>query len=98
MNNLKRYNRNLKTLLAVGGLEAGTASMTRMLATKQNRMHFILGSISYLRKWDFDGISLDFMYPGSGKSPPEDKQRFTQLCKVRWARTVVLELVLTLKF
>lgn len=77
-------NPSLKILLAIGGWNHGSQPFTEMVKTQESIDEFANNSLHFLRTNSFDGLDLDWEYPANRGSPPEDKERFTTLCKVRF--------------
>ncbi|MBN2981413.1 glycosyl hydrolase family 18 protein [Cohnella algarum] len=80
---LKQANPHLKTIISVGGW-TWSNRFSDTAATAQTRENFANSAVDFLRKYQFDGIDLDWEYPVSGGLPgngyrPEDKQNHTLL-------------------
>uniref|UniRef100_A0A8C5BZQ2 chitinase n=1 Tax=Gadus morhua TaxID=8049 RepID=A0A8C5BZQ2_GADMO len=78
-NGLKNQNGELKTLLSVGGWNFGSAGFSAMVASPTNRQTFINSVVVFLRKYEFDGLDIDWEYPALRGSPPEDKHYYSVL-------------------
>jgi len=82
--NLKQYNPGLKTILAVGGWNEGSIHYSDMVLTKERRTKFIDSALEMLLKHNFDGLDMDWEYPGGrADSPgrPEDKVNYISLLR-----------------
>ncbi|CAF3004940.1 unnamed protein product [Rotaria sp. Silwood2] len=77
--NLRKSNK-LKILLGLGGWNHGSYPFSNMVHNQTQRTNFIKTTINFLEKYQFDGLDLDWEYPGSRHgSRPTDKQHFTNL-------------------
>jgi GH18 family chitinase len=80
---LKTYNRDLKTLLAIGGWNEGSRRFSPLVADPARRKTFIRSAVRFLRQYNFDGLDLDWEYPSArdgGK--PEDRKNYAIFVKV----------------
>ncbi|XP_050410558.1 chitotriosidase-1 isoform X2 [Patella vulgata] len=78
---LKSKNPQLKVLLAVGGWQIGSKPFIPMITNESNRKHWVKNVVRYLRKYSFDGFDMDWEFPATRGSSPQDKYRFTTLMK-----------------
>ncbi|KAH9513667.1 Endochitinase 1 [Bulinus truncatus] len=78
---LKKINPELKVLLAVGGWQIGSKPFIPMIRNETIRAKWIKNVVRYLRSNGFDGFDMDWEFPATRGSPPEDKYRFTSLMK-----------------
>ena len=80
---LKNQKPGLKVLLSVGGWEAGNFS--EMAADATHRKNFCANCLAAVKKYNLDGIDIDWEYPTSDaagiSSSPNDTKNFTLLIK-----------------
>jgi len=85
LNELKKANPKLKTLISIGGW-TWSDKFSDVALTDKSRNNFANNCVEFIKKYGFDGIDLDWEYPVAGglstnKSRKEDKQNFTLLLK-----------------
>ncbi|XP_058064495.1 mucin-2-like [Anopheles bellator] len=77
---LKTYNKQLKTMLAIGGWNEGSSRFSPLVADAQRREQFTRNTIKFLRQYHFDGLDLDWEYPAfRDGSKPKDRENYAQL-------------------
>ncbi|KAH8411357.1 hypothetical protein KR215_002570, partial [Drosophila sulfurigaster] len=72
---LKTYNKQLKTMIAIGGWNEASSRFSPLVANPERRQQFIKNILKFLRQNHFDGIDLDWEYPAhreGGKSRDRD--------------------------
>ncbi|GAE32515.1 glycosyl hydrolase family 18 protein [Alkalihalobacillus hemicellulosilyticus] len=81
----KEANPHVETLISIGGWTMSNY-FSDMALKKESRAIFIDSVIEFIRTFGFDGVDLDWEYPGYGgewhNDPrPEDKENFTKLLR-----------------
>lgn len=79
---LKSLNPKLKILLAVGGWKIGSKPFLPVIERKENMKIWVNNVVAYLRKYNFDGLDVDWEFPGIRGSKTQDKKKFTLLMKL----------------
>lgn len=85
LNKLKAEHPHLKTLISVGGW-TWSKYFSDVALTETSRKKFVTSCIDFMSRYGFDGIDIDWEYPGGGGlagniSRPEDKQNYTLLMR-----------------
>jgi chitinase len=84
LNSLKKENPKLTVLVSVGGW-TWSGNFSDMALTRQSRRLFIESAVKFVKRYNLDGLDIDWEYPGmtgnNNKFRPEDKQNYTLLLK-----------------
>jgi chitinase len=84
LNGLKQNNPKLKVVVSVGGW-TWSGNFSDVALTPQSRRKFIDSATRFIRKYNLDGVDIDWEYPGAAgdgnKFRAEDKQNYTALLR-----------------
>ncbi|XP_018570991.1 probable chitinase 2 [Anoplophora glabripennis] len=89
---------HLKVTLAIGGWNEGSSNYSQLAANPVRRSEFVSNALEFVKKYHFDGLDLDWEFPGKRGGTPEDKLNFLLLVKELRAAFRKHNLLLTAAF
>lgn len=60
---LKKKKPSLKCFISIGGWDAGGKIFSEMAKNSKRRKSFIESVVKFMKKYDFDGVDVDWEYP-----------------------------------
>ncbi|MGX5817853.1 glycoside hydrolase family 18 protein [Chitinophaga lutea] len=95
LNALKQRNPNLRILISIGGW-AWSENFSDAVLTDEGRKLFAATAVDIIRKYNLDGVDIDWEYPGvpgeeGNVYRPEDKQNYTLMFQALRASLDTLE-------
>lgn len=81
LNDLKKKNPDLKTLIAIGGWNEGSTKYSLMAGSKKSRKQFVHSVVRFLEKHGFDGLEVDWEYPTKRGGHGRDRKKFVLLLR-----------------
>ncbi|CAD7006611.1 unnamed protein product [Ceratitis capitata] len=72
---------HLKVSLAIGGWNEGSKNYSLLVADREQRARFVKQVTTFIRKYNFDGLDLDWEYPTQRGGRPQDRENFVLLTK-----------------
>ncbi|XP_053955839.1 probable chitinase 2 [Anastrepha ludens] len=72
---------HLKVSLAIGGWNEGSKNYSLLVANAEQRSRFVKQVTTFIRKYNFDGLDLDWEYPTQRGGRPQDRENFVQFTK-----------------
>lgn len=72
---------HLKVMLAIGGWNEGSPKYSQMAKDEIKRGKFVNSTVDFLKKYNFDGLDLDWEYPAKRGGSPDDKKNFILLIR-----------------
>ena len=71
----------LQVTIAIGGWNEGSKKYSEMAADPERRKRFVESSVAFCKEHNFDGLDLDWEYPGKRGGSPDDKSNFIDLIR-----------------
>ncbi|CAG2113649.1 unnamed protein product [Medioppia subpectinata] len=75
----KEVNPKLKLMISLGGWYEGSEKYSDMVTNTEMRQKFVKSAVAFLEKYKFDGLDLDWEYPGNRGGAVTDKDNYTKL-------------------
>ncbi|XP_055686858.1 probable chitinase 2 [Lutzomyia longipalpis] len=76
---MRKTHPHLKVTLAIGGWNEGSLKYSQMAANPARRAKFVKNAVEFVKRFNFDGLDLDWEYPTQRDGKPEDKENFVSL-------------------